>query len=57
MEISERNCILSSLYIWRNFDRVSIEVIWWTLRNNGVMKLEVRAMIEIYKDAETSVKL
>ena len=39
------------------FDRVPREVIWWALRKKGVMEHEVRAVMEMYKEAETSVKL
>ena len=39
------------------FDRVPREVIWWALRNKGVMEREVRAVMEMYKEVETSVKL
>ncbi|XP_076799918.1 uncharacterized protein LOC143445012 [Clavelina lepadiformis] len=39
------------------FDRVPREVIWWALRKKGVMEPEVRAVMEMYKEAETSVKL
>ena len=33
------------------------EVIWWALRKKGVMEHEVRAVMEMYKEVETSVKL
>ena len=39
------------------FDRVPREVIWWALRQKGVMEREVRAVMEMYEEVETSVKL
>jgi len=32
------------------------EVIWWVLRKKGVMELEVRAVMEMYWEAETAGK-
>jgi len=37
------------------FDRVPRDVIWWTLRKEGVMELEVRAVMKIYQEVETAV--
>ena len=39
------------------FDRVPREVILWALRQKGVMEREVRAVMEMYEEVETSVKL
>ena len=39
------------------FDRILREVIWRALRRKGVMKPEVRAVMEMHKEAETSVTL
>ena len=39
------------------FDRVPREVIWWALRQKGVMEREVRALMDMYEEVETSVKL
>jgi len=39
------------------FDRVPKEVIWWALRKKGVMEPEVRAVMEMYREAETAVQI
>jgi len=38
-------------------DRVPREVIWWALREKGVMEAKVRAGMEMYQDAETAVQI
>ena len=39
------------------FDRVPREVIWWTLRRKGVLVREIKAIMEMYTNIETSVKV
>ena len=39
------------------FDCVPRELIWWALRKKGVIEPEVRAVMEMYKEVETAVKL
>jgi len=33
------------------------KVIWWALRKKGVMEPEVRAVMEMYLEAETAVQI
>jgi len=39
------------------FNCVPREVIWWALRKKGVMEAEVRAVIEMYQEAETAMQI
>ena len=39
------------------FDRVPREVIWWSLRRKGVLEREIKAIMEMYTNIETSVKV
>ena len=39
------------------FECVSKEVMWWVLKKKDIMEPEVRGVMEMYKEAETSVKL
>ena len=39
------------------FDRVPREVIWWSLRRNGVLEREIKAIMEMYTNIETSVNV
>ena len=39
------------------FDRVPREVIWWALRKKGVPEPEVRAVMEMYREAMTAVQV
>jgi len=45
--------------IWKKkaFDRVPKEVIWWAMKKKGVIEPEVRAVMEMYREAETAVKI
>ena len=52
----------SSLYmvflgLEKAVDRVSREVIWWSLRRKGVWEREIKAIVEMYTNIETSVKV
>ena len=38
-------------------DRVPREIIWWTLRRKGVVKEEIKAIMEMYIDIKTSVRV
>ena len=38
-------------------DRVPREVIWWSLRKKGVLEREIKAIMEMYTNIETSVKV
>ena len=37
------------------FDRVPKEVIWWSLRRKVVLEREIKAIMEMYTNIETSV--
>jgi len=39
----------------KSFGHVPSEVMWWVLRKKGVMEPEVRAVMEMYREAETAV--
>jgi len=39
------------------FDHMPRKVIWWALRKKRVMEPEVRAVMEIYWEAETAVEI
>ena len=39
------------------FDRVPSEVIWWSLRRKGVLEGEIKAIMEMYTNIETHVKV
>ena len=39
------------------FDCVPREVIWWSLRRKRVLKREIKAIMEMYTNIETSVKM
>ena len=38
-------------------DRVPREVIWWSLRRKGVLERKIKAIMEMYTNIETSVKV
>ena len=38
-------------------DRVPREVIWWSLRRKGVLEREIKVIVEMYTNFETSVKM
>ena len=39
------------------FDRVPREVIWWSLRRKRVLEREIKAIMEMYTNIKTSVKM
>ena len=39
------------------FAHVPREVIWWLLRRKGVLEREIKAIMEMYTNIETSVKV
>ena len=39
------------------FDHVPREVIWWSLRRKAVLETEIKAIMEMYTNIETSVKV
>ena len=39
------------------FDHVPKEVIWWSLRRKGLLEREIKAIMEMYTNIETSVKV
>ena len=41
----------------KTFDCVPREVIWWSLRRKGVLEREIKAIMEMYTNIETSVKV
>ena len=54
----EKTCIWYILvYIERAFDHVPREVIWWAQRRKSVMARQFFAIMEMYKNIKTSVKL
>jgi hypothetical protein len=39
------------------FDRVPRKVIWWALRRNGVVEREIQAIMEMYENVRTAVRV
>ena len=39
------------------FDRVPREMIWWSLRRKGVLEREIKAIMEMHTNIETSIKV
>jgi len=39
------------------FNRVPREVTWWALKRKGVMEREITAIMEMYKNIKTSVRM
>ena len=43
--------------VFVNLDRVPREVVWWSLRRKGGLENEIKAIMEMYTNIETSVKV
>ena len=48
---------MAGMDLEKAFDRVPREVIWWSLRRKGVLEREIKAIMEMYTNIETSVKV
>ena len=56
-EMAERNLYMVFVDLEKAFDRVPRKVIWWSLRRKGVLEREIKAIMEMYTNIETSVKV
>ena len=55
--MARRDLFMVFVDLEKAFDRVSREVIWWLLRRKGVLEREIKAIMEMYTNIETSVKV
>ena len=56
-EMAERNLYMVFVDLEKAFDHVSRDVIWWSLRRKGVLERQIKAILEMYTNIETSVKV
>ena len=56
-EMAGRDLYMVFVDLEKAFNRVPREVIWWSLRRKGVLEREIKAIMEMYTNIETSVKL
>ena len=56
-EMAGRDLNMVFVDLEKVFDRVPREVIWWSLRRKGVLLREIKAIMEMYTNIETSVKV
>ena len=56
-EMAGRDLYMVFVDLEKAFDRVPREVIWWSLRKKGVLEREIIAIMEMYTNIETSVKV
>ena len=56
-EVAGRNLYVVFMDLEKAFDHVSREVIWWLLRKKGALKREIKTIIELYTNIETSFKV
>ena len=55
--MARRDLYMVFVDIEKAFDRVPREVIWWSLRRKWVLKEEIKAIMEMHANIETSVKV
>ena len=56
-EMAERDLCMVFVDLEKAFDCVPREVIWWLLRRKGVLEREINAIMEMYTNIETFVKV
>ena len=56
-EMAGRNLYTVFVDLEKAFDRVPKEVIWWSLRRKRVLERKIKAMMEMYTNIQTSVKV
>ena len=56
-EMAERDLYMVFVDLEKAFDRVPREVIWWSLWRKGVLEREIKAIMKMYTNIETSVKV
>ena len=56
-EMAGRDLYIVFVDLEKAFDRVPRGVIWWSLRRKGVLEREIKAIMEMYTNIETSVKV
>ena len=56
-EMAGRGLYMVFVDLEKAFDRVPREVIWWSLRRKGVLEREIKVIMEMYTNIETSVKV
>ena len=56
-EMARRVLYMVFVDLEKAFDRVPREVIWWWLRKKGVLEREIKAIMEMHTNIETSVKV
>ena len=56
-EMAGRDLYMVFVDLEKAFDRVAKEVIWWSLRRKGALEREIKAVMEMYTNIETSVKV
>jgi len=52
-----KDLFVAFIYLKKDFDFVPGEIIWWGLRKKVMMEPEVRAVIEMCREAETAVQI
>ena len=56
-KMAGRDLYMAFVNLEKAFDRVPREVIWWSLRRKGVLEKEIKAIIKMYTNIETSVEI
>ena len=56
-EVARRNLYMVVVDLEKPFDCVPREVIWWSLRRKRLLKREIKAIMEMYTNIETYVKM
>ena len=54
-EMARRDLYMVFVDLEKAFDRFPREVIWWSLKRKGVLEREIKAIMELYTNIETSV--
>ena len=56
-EMAGRDLPMVYMDLEKAFDRVPREVIWWSLSRKGGLEREIKAVMEMYTNNETSVRV
>ena len=56
-EMAGRDLYMVFVDLEKAFNRVPREMIWWSLRRKGVLEREIKVIMEMYTNIETSVKV
>ena len=56
-EMAGRDLYVVLVDLEKASDRVLREVIWWSLRKKGILEREIKAIMEMYTNIKTSIKV